>query len=194
MADVLLFHHILGLTPGVVAFADQLRDVGHTVATPDLFGGRTFPSIEEGAAFTQADDAPDFGALADAAAEALPTRLVYVGFSWGVMQAQRLAQTRAGAAGAVLCEACIPVTGDWAFGPWPDGVPVQIHGQHSDPFFAGEGDLEAARELVASVGSVAQLFVYPGDRHLFADRTLPSYDPVAADLLTRRVLEFLVRI
>jgi dienelactone hydrolase len=190
MANVLLFHHIQGLTPGVVAFADELRAAGHTVETPDLFAGRTFGTIEEGAAWTNSGDAPDFGALADAAAARLPEQLVYAGFSWGVMQAQRLAQTRPGAVGALLFESCVPVTGEWAFGPWPEGVPVQIHGKDADPFFAGEGDIDAARQLVSLVPD-AELFVYPGDSHLFADSSLPSYDEDATRLLTQRVLEFL---
>ena len=193
MADVLLFHHIQGLTPGVVAFADALRAAGHTVHVPDLFAGRTFASIEEGAAFTQSSDAPDFDALADAKAAALPADLVYLGFSFGVMPAQRLAQTRPGAVGAVLCESCVPVTGDWAFGPWPEGVPVQIHGMDADPLFAGEGDIDAARELVSLVPD-AELFVYPGNVHLFEDSSLPQYDEGAATLLTTRVLELLARV
>ena len=193
MADVLLFHHIQGLTPGVVAFADALRAAGHTVHVPDLFAGRTFASIEEGAAFTQSSDAPDFDALADAEAAALPADLVYLGFSFGVMPAQRLAQTRPGAVGAVLCESCVPVTGDWAFGPWPEGVPVQIHGMDADPLFAGEGDIDAARELVSLVPD-AELFIYPGNVHLFEDSSLPQYDEDAATLLTTRVLKLLARV
>lgn len=192
MATVLLFHHIQGLTPGVTAFADELHAAGHTVHVPDLYGGQTFASIDEGAEYTRSADAPDFDALADAEAAALPADLVYAGFSWGVMQAQRLAQTRPGAAGAVLVDACVPVTGEWAFGPWPEGVPVQVHGMDADPFFAGEGDIDAARELVKLVPD-AELFVYPGDSHLFADSSLPQYDADAAGLLTRRVLELLDR-
>jgi dienelactone hydrolase len=163
------------------------------VHVPDLFAGRTFGSIKEGAAYTQSKEAPDFDALADAVAADLPADLVYLGFSWGVMSAQRLAQTRAGAVGAVLCESCVPVTGDWAFGPWPDGVPAQIHGMDNDPFFAGEGDLDAARQLVALVPD-AELFVYPGNAHLFADSSLPQYDAAAADLMTSRVIDFLGRV
>ena len=120
----------------------------------------------------------------------LPADLVYLGISSGVMQAQRLAQTRPGAAGAILLEATVPITGDWAFGPWPEGVPVQIHGMDADPFFAGEGDIDAARAIVAAVPG-AELHVYPGDQHLFEDRSLPSYDADATALLTARVLEFL---
>jgi dienelactone hydrolase len=190
MTDVLLFHHIQGLTEGVVGFADELRAAGHTVHTPDLFDGRTFATIQEGAAYTQGEDAPDFDARADEIASALPEGLVYAGFSFGVPLAQRLAQTRSGARGALLFEACIPITGEWAFGPWPDSVPVQIHGKDDDEFFAHEGDIDAAREIVAQVPD-AELFVYPGNEHLFADPTLASYDEESATLLKKRVLEFL---
>jgi dienelactone hydrolase len=194
MAEVLLFHHIQGLTPGVVALADHLRAAGHTVHTPDLYGGRTFPTTEEGAAFSQGEEAPDLDALADAAAADLPPGLVYAGISSGVMQAQRLAQTRAGAAGAVLMESCLPVTGEWAIGPWPEGVPVQIHGMDADEYFAGEGDVDAAREIVEKVGTAAELYLYPGDKHLFEDSSLASYDAAATTLLTERMVEFLGRI
>ena len=191
MAEVLLFHHIQGLTEGVRAFADELRAGGHTVHTPDLYGGTVLGSIQEGFEFQKSVDGQ---ALADAAAADLPTGLVYAGFSWGVMQAQRLAQTRAGARGALLYEACVPITGEWAFGPWPEGVPVQIHGMDDDEFFAHEGDIEAAREIVAALGDdQAELFTYHGEWHLFADRSLPSYDGEAAALLTDRTLEFLGR-
>ena len=193
MADVLLFHHIQGLTPGVVAFADALRADGHTVHTPDLYDGRTFASIQEGAGFSRGDDAPDLDKLADEAAAGLPSGLVYAGISSGVMQAQRLAQTRPGAAGALLVDACIPITGDWAFGPWPDGVPAQIHGKDDDEFFAHEGDIDAARGIVESVPD-AELFVYPGDQHLWLDSSLPTYDAESATLLQKRVLEFLGRV
>lgn len=137
----------------------------------------------------------DSRALGDAAAADLSTELVYAGFSSGVMQAQRLAQTRPGARGALLYEACVPTAGEWAFGPWPTGVPVQIHGMDDDEFFAHEGDLDAARGIVEALGSdVAELHTYAGSAHLFADRSLPSYDAEAAALLTRRTLGFLERL
>jgi dienelactone hydrolase len=193
MAEVLLFHHAQGLTSGVVALADQLRAAGHVVHTPDLFEGRTFPSIDDGVAYIE-----DFGfdALRERgvhAADDLPAELVYVGFSFGVLPAQKLAQTRPGARGAVLFYSAIPITGEWAFGPWPSGVPVQIHGMDRDPIFVGEGDIEAAREIVASVDD-AELFLYPGDQHYFADNSLPSYDAEATALATKRVLELLARV
>jgi dienelactone hydrolase len=193
MSEILLFHHIQGLTPGVSGFADQLRAAGHTVHTPDLFDGNTFATLEEGMTYARRDGAPDYDVLADEIAAGLPETLVHAGFSFGVSMAQRLAQTRPGAAGALLFESCIPITGEWAFGPWPDGVPVQIHGMDADEFFAGEGDIDAARQIVETVDD-AELFVYPGDKHLFADPTLTSYDADAGALLTERVLEFLGRV
>lgn len=193
MADVLLFHHAQGLTPGVIAFADELRSAGHTVHTPDLFDGRTFSSIPEGMAFIEETGFDDLRARGVRTADDLPHELVYAGFSFGVTIAQQLAQTRPGARGALLFYSAIPITGEWAFGPWPDGVPVQIHGADADPYFVGEGDIDAAREIVAKVAD-AELFLYPGDQHYFADSSLPSYDPEATALLTSRVLEFLARV
>jgi dienelactone hydrolase len=190
MAEVLLFHHAQGLTPGVRAFADALRAAGHAVHTPDLFDGRTFDSIDEGMAFIQASGMDGMVERGERTADELPNDLVYAGFSFGEMVAQKLAQTRPGARGALLFYSCIPISGEWAFGPWPDGVPVQIHGMDNDPIFVGEGDVEAAREIVAQVDG-AELFLYPGDQHYFADSSLPSYDAAATALLTQRVLEFL---
>jgi dienelactone hydrolase len=73
---------------------------------------------------------------------------------------------------------------------WPADVPVQVHAMEADPFFVDGGDLDAARSLVESAEH-AELFLYPGDLHLFADSSLPSYDARAASLLHRRVLDFL---
>jgi dienelactone hydrolase len=189
MAEVLLFHHALGLTPGVLSFADELRSAGHTVHTPDLFDGRTFTTIEEGLAYAEGIGIPD-GVISrgEQAAEALPAGLVYIGFSLGVLPAQKIAQTRPGAAGAVLCYSCVPL--HFFGGTWPTGVPVQVHGMDADPIFVGEGDVDAARELVAQADQ-GELFLYPGDQHYFADSSLPSYDKDAAGLLTRRVLDLL---
>ena len=193
MPEVLLFHHAQGLTAGVTAFADELRAAGHTVHTPDLFDGRTFGSIEEGLAYAREVGFEEILERSVRIADDLPSDLVYGGFSLGEMAAQKLAQTRPGARGALLFYSCIPISGEWAFGPWPDGVPVQIHGMDNDPIFVGEGDVEAAREIVETVDD-AELFLYPGDQHYFADSSLPSYDAAATALLTRRVLEFLDRV
>ena len=192
MAEVVVFHHVQGLTPGVQAFADQLRAAGHTVHTPDLFDGATFATIEEGMAHARS---VGFGTVLErgvAIAEDLSPELVYAGFSMGAMPAQKLAQTRAGARGALLLHGCIPVS---EFGErWPDGVPVQVHGMEADPFFAEEGgDLDAARELAASTDQ-AEVFLYPGEEHLFTDSSLPAYDAAATALLMERTLAFLDRV
>ena len=195
MAEVVLFHHVQGLTDGVLAFAEHLRTAGHTVHTPDLFDGARPPTILAGVAFTQQLGDADLNQRAERAVAGLPAHVVYAGFSFGAGQAQRFAQTWAGSRGALLYEACLPITGEWAFGPWPAGVPVQIHGMDRDPFFALEGDVDAARELVATVGaSQGELFLYPGDRHLFTDSSLDSYDPDARALVLRRSLAFLERV
>ncbi|MBB3524872.1 dienelactone hydrolase family protein [Rhizobium redzepovicii] len=192
MAEILLFHHAQGLTPGVRAFADEIRAAGHIVHTPDLFDGRIFDSIEEGLAYIGQIGFDAIRERGVQVADELPRELVYAGFSFGVLPAQKLAQTRRGARGALLFYSCLPISGRWAFGPWPEGVAVQIHGMDNDPIFVGEGDIDAAREIVAKVDD-AELFLYPGDQHYFADSSLPSYDADATALLITRVLAFLDR-
>ena len=187
MTEVLLFHHALGSTEGLHAFANELRRAGHTVHTPDLFDGRTFGTIEAGVGYAEEIGFGEIIARGERAAESLPDELVYAGFSLGVIPAQKLAQTRSGARGALFFSSCVPIS---EFGGWPAGVPAQIHGMDADPIFMEEGDVDAARELVESADD-AELFLYPGDQHYFADSTLPSYDSAATALLTERVLAFL---
>ena len=189
MSEILLYHHVQGLTEGVRSFADGLRQAGHTVHTPDLFDGRTFETLEDGMGFARE---AGFGALAErgvAAADDISPDVVYAGFSFGVMMAQQLAQTRDGARGALLMYSCLPVS---EFGAaWPADVPVQVHGKEADEFVLE--DIDAARALVES-SDQAELFLYPGEEHLFADSSLQAFDPAAAALLTERVLAFLERI
>jgi dienelactone hydrolase len=191
MTNVVLFHHALGLTPGVVAFADELRRAGHTVHSPDLFEGKTFATLDEGVAHAREIGFETVIDRGTDAAQGLPADVVYAGFSIGVLSAQKLAQTRPGARGALLFYSFVPLG---AFAPrWPESVPVQVHGMNADPLFVDEGDLDAARALVSSTDQ-AELFLYDGDQHYFADSTLPSYDPAAATLLMRRTLGFLDRV
>lgn len=189
MAEVLLFHHAAGQTEGFLAFADTLRQAGHTVHTPDVYEGHSFDTLDDGLAFAKQ---VGFGVLHEralAAAQPFPAGVVYAGFSIGAMPAQHLAQTRDGALGALLFDSCAPVS-EWG-DAWPEGVPVQVHGMDGDEFFAEEGgDLDAARALMAASPD-AELFLYPGDGHLFADSSLPAYDADATRLLTERVLAFL---
>ncbi|MFL5273705.1 MAG: dienelactone hydrolase family protein [Anaeromyxobacteraceae bacterium] len=188
MAEVLLFHHAQGQTAGFHAFAEELRSAGHTVHTPDLYEGRSFDDFDEGLAYAQQVGFEELMERGVQAATELPAELVYAGFSLGVLPAQKLAQTRAGARGALLFYSCVPTS---EFGSsWPADVPVQIHGMDADPFFVDEGDIEAARAIVESTDH-AELFLYSGSQHYFADSSLPSYDPEATRVLTSRVLDFL---
>lgn len=188
MAEVLLLHHVLGRTKGIEAIADQLRDAGHTVHVPDLFDGRMFSSLEDGLGFVKEIGFEEVTARGVRAASELSHNVVYVGFSLGVSAAQQLAQTREGARGALFFHACLPTS---AFeSRWPADLPVQIHAMSADPFFVEDGDINAARELVASANQ-AELFLYEGKEHLFTDSSLPSYDADATKLVFERVLNFL---
>jgi dienelactone hydrolase len=186
MTEILLFHHAQGQTEGFLAFADELRAAGHVVHAPDLYDGKTFTDLNEGVGYAQQVGFGTIGERGRLAADGLPNELVYAGFSLGAMPAQELAQTRPGAKGALLFSAAFPAS---EFGDaWPAGVPLQIHMMEADEWAIE--DLPAARELVETTED-AELFLYPGDRHLFADSSLPDYDEGAAKLLEQRVLSFL---
>jgi dienelactone hydrolase len=189
MAEILLFHHAQGQTEGFLAFADQLRAAGHVVNAPDLYDGKTFAKLDDGVAYAKEVGFDVILQRGAAAAEGLPAEIVYAGFSLGVMPAQMLTQTRPGARGALLLNACLP-TSEFD-SPWPDGVPVQIHAMDADEWFAE--DMAAAQELVDEVEN-AELFLYPGDGHLFADSSLSDFDEEAAALLKERTLMFLERV
>jgi dienelactone hydrolase len=189
MAELLLFHHAQGLTDGVRSLADEIRSAGHTVHTPDLYDGKTFTSLDDGVGYAKE---VGFGTILErgkAAAEDLPNELVYAGISLGAMPAQALAQTRPGAKGAVLISGAFPPAEFDA--PWPEGVPLQIHMMEQDEWVA-EGDLDAAREIVASTRD-AELLLYEGDKHLFVDASLPDHNEGAATDFLEQVLSFLER-
>jgi dienelactone hydrolase len=186
MAEMLLFHHAQGQTEGFNAFADELRAAGHVVHAPDTYDGKTFADLDAGVAYAKQIGFDVILERSVAAAEGLPPELVYAGFSLGVLPAQLLAQTRPGARGALLFHACMPPS---EFGTsWPDGVPVQIHAMEADEWF--QEDAAAAQELVDEVEN-AELYLYPGNGHLFADSSLSEFDAEAAALLRERVLAFL---
>ncbi len=191
MAEIVLFHHAQGLTSGVQAFADDLRAAGHTVHTPDLYAGATFEDLDAGV-----DHARKLGfdVVAQTGVDAvqdLPQEVVYAGISLGLGAAQRLAQTREGARGALFFAAAMPVP---EFSPtWPASVPVQVHAMEHDPEFDNEWDRPAAEALVAEAAD-GELFLYPGEQHLFMDRSLSAYDAEASALMTERVLAFLARL
>jgi len=187
MTEVLLFHHAQGLTAGCLAFAETLRAAGHVVHTPDLYDGNTFAELDAGIAYASGVGFDTIRKRGVLAAEALPDALVYAGFSLGAMPAQQLAQSRPGAKGAFLMHAAIPPA---EFGsPWPPGLPLQIHTMTDDEL----GDADVASELATSIDE-AEVFLYPGDKHLFTDNSLAAYDADAAVLVEERALAFLDRI
>jgi dienelactone hydrolase len=182
MAEVVVFHHALGLTGWIRGFADELGDAGHTVHTPDLFDGRTFAEIDDGVAYSEEIGGPmEVVERARTAVASLPADVAYIGFSLGVLAAQSLAQTRPGARGAVLCYSALPL-GRWGDNwpaTWPEGVALQLH------ILEGDEDVEFAEALAGTIDG-AELFVYPGSEHYFAE-----HDEQAAGLLKQRVLDFL---
>lgn len=188
MAEILLFHHAAGQTESFNAFADELRAAGHTVHTPDLFDGRTFTDLHEGVAYAQEVGFSNLIERGVAAAESLPEGLVYAGFSLGCMPAEKLAISRPGAKGVLLMSGFADTS--WFGGEWPRGVPVQIHVMEDDAW--SEEDIPAARKIAAEVDG-AELFLYPGSRHLFVEHG-PEFDPEAGGLVRRRAFEFLARL
>ena len=192
MATVLLFHHALGLTPGVQELASAWRDAGHQVHTPDLYDGATFDDVEAGVAHAQELGFDTVVARAETAFGELGEvrGLVVAGISLGVVPAQTLAQTRRGVAGAVLVSGCLPL--DHVAPSWPGEVPVQVHLMERDPFVVDDGDLESAEQLSDAVAA-AELYRYDGEAHLFVDASHSDHDPAATDQVTTRVCELLDR-
>ena len=185
MTQVLLFHHALGVTPGILRFAEELRGAGHEVVVPDLFDGALFDSIATGVAYAER---AGFEAIADrgvAHVADLDDEFVVAGFSLGVLPAQKIAQTQPGVAGAILYHGAVPssIFGDG----WPQRVALQIH-LSADDEWATE-DLEAARDLAAEAGG--ELFIYPGSGHLIADSSFGDFHPEHAALIMQRTLAFL---
>lgn len=188
MTEVLLFHHARGLTPGCSSLADRWRAAGHVVHTPDLYEGRTFDSLDDGVAHAKKIGFQTVLERGRQATEGLHERLVYAGASLGVMPAQLLAQTRPGAVGALFLHGAVPLD-EFGDGTWPAGVPLQIHTMEDDDW----GDVDVARELAQKVDG-AEVFLYPGDRHLFTDDSIEEFDPQTAELVFERSLDFLARI
>jgi len=184
MADVIVFHHAQGLTPGIQAFGDRLGAAGHRVMLPDLYEGETFESLDEGVAHAESigfDTVIDRGV---AAASATDASFVVIGFSLGVLPAQNLAQSHSRVVGAVLCHAAIPL-GTFA-DSWPERVALQLHNSPGDDW----GDFDDAVTLAASAAD-GELFEYDTTGHLVADDSLESYDPAIAEQIVERTLAFL---
>ena len=197
MAEVVLFHSVLGLRPGVISASERLRDAGHTVHTPDLFDGDIFDDLDDGLRKEEALGYREIARRARESVAGLPEGLVYAGFSMGAAHAELLAAERPGALGAVLMHGAVPVEAlEEYFGVerWPEGVPVQVHYAAEDPWVETEGDVAPLGEAVRGAGAAFEEYVYPGSGHLFADPGLDEYDRASAEKVWERVLAFLARI
>ncbi len=184
VTELLVLHHALGLTEGVRSFAAALEDAGHTARVPDLYDGLTFADLASGVAHAEVLGFEEVVRRGEAAAEPLSDAFVPIGFSLGVMPAQKVAQTRRGILGAVFVHSAVPPAA--LGGTWPGGLPLQMH------ISEGDEDVPVCQELAAERG--AELWLYPGSAHLFADPGSGEYDDEAARLLLERVLEFLDRV
>ena len=186
MAEVLLFHHALGQTVGFFSFADELRKAGISCTRP------TSSTAAPSRPSTRAWRTPSRSASRRVIARG--ERAAASSLTSSSTPASRSAwcRRRSWPRPAPGREVRFPLLlrANLVFGGVA-GAPARPGSRHGrDPIFVGEGDLEAARELVASAEH-GEVFLYPGDQHYFADSSLPSYDADAAALLTRRVLDFL---
>ncbi len=187
MAEVVVFHHALGLTPGVAEFAQGWRDEGHVVHVPDLYEGRTFSDLDEAVEFVDSRGIPHWIAAASTAAAQYPTATAFAGFSLGSACAQYVAQTTPGARATLLFHGALSLaTMELA---WPDGLRLQVHTAEADPWV----ELDEAQSLIESVDG-AELFLYPGSRHLFCDPSWSDYDEPSARLLNERALALLAHL
>jgi dienelactone hydrolase len=194
MAEVVLFHSVLGLRPGVLDAAERLQAAGHTVHTPDLFDGEVFDNLDDGMGKEEALGFREIVGRTEEAVAGLPAGLVFAGFSMGVVYAERLAASRPGALGAVLMHGAVPVEGlTEYFGVerWPEGVPVQVHYAADDPWVEAEQEVVPLGEAVREAGAEFEQYVYPGSGHLFADPDFFEYDRASSEAMWERVVAFL---
>ena len=164
MAEVVLFHSVLGLRPGVTAAADRLRTAGHTVHTPDLYDGEVFDDLDDGQRKEEALGRREIARRAREAVAGLPEGLVFGGFSMGVAHAELLTASRPGALGAVLMHSALPVeelSEFFGVDGWPEGVPVQVHYAARDPWVETEGEVASLGRDVRETGAAFEEYIYP---------------------------------
>ena len=197
MAEVVMFHSVLGLRPGVIAAAEGLREAGHTVHTPDLFDGEVFDDLDDGMRKEEALGHREIARRAREAVAGLPEGLVFAGFSMGGVYAEVLAASRPGALGVVLMHSAVPVEAlreYFGIERWPEGMPAQVHYAADDPWVEVEEEVAPLGEAVRGAGAAFEEYAYPGSGHLFSDPELPEYDRASSEEIWRRVLVFLDRI
>ncbi|GGF43456.1 dienelactone hydrolase [Williamsia phyllosphaerae] len=189
MAEVAVFHSVLGIRRGIDDAAQRLRDTGHDVSVVDQYDGRSFDDYEIAGAFVADIGFPELMRRALDGVEGLSDGFVALGFSNGGGMATHVALHRR-VSRAILCSGALPLEMLGA-DHWPDRVPVQIHYSDDDPF-KKDGSVESVMRSVTDAGASAEYFRYPGRGHLFTDVDLvDEFDPVAAEQLWQHVDRFI---
>ncbi|MFE0673853.1 dienelactone hydrolase family protein [Streptomyces sp. NPDC058867] len=185
--NIMLFHSTFGPRPAVGLAAERLREAGHEVWTPDLYGGRTFDTVEEGMAAQDEIGKDELLKRAVLAAAPYSERgLVYAGFSLGASIAQTLALGDDKARGLLLLHG----TSDIAPNASVDDLPVQLHVAEPDPYETDDW-LSAWYLQMGRAGADVEIYRYAGAGHLYTDPDLPDYDAEAAEATWRVALGFL---
>ena len=191
MATVVLFHSVMGVTPGLAESAEMLRSNGHEVHVIDQYDGRTFDDYEPAMAHMESIGMEPLMAKALELTPDLADGFVTAGFSNGAGMAEYVAARKPGARGVLMFAGAIDPK--WLEVSWPEGVPGQIHTTVDDPW-RDEG-IDGAAAAIEAAGGQVEVFDYPGSGHLFADSSRPSeYQQAEAELMWSRVLEFLKRV
>ncbi|MEW9551144.1 dienelactone hydrolase family protein [Nonomuraea sp. NPDC050783] len=189
MAQIVLFHSMLGLRPAERRAAERLRASGHDVVTPDLFDGRTASTIEEG--FVLKDEQIGWPTIEQRAREAvrsLPADTVLAGISMGGGVVHTLLPSRPDTAGVLLLHGVAEIRTTARA-----GLPIQLHISDADPF-APRATVASWQDGATRAGADLEVFSYPKVGHYFTDPDLADHDEHAATLTWRRVLDFLRRI
>ncbi len=192
MANIALFHSVLGLRKGVLDAAQRLRKSGHTVYTADLYRGEVFDDMNIALKKFEQIGIPEIMARTLSFAETLPGDTVYAGFSNGGASAELLAASRPLAKGCILFHSALPIK-ELRIEKWPSIVPVQVHYCDKDPW-RNQDWIDRFSGDVRKSGAGFDYYGYPCKGHLFADTDLPDYDHASAELMWDRVHQFLHRI
>lgn len=188
MAQVALFHSVLGVRPGIHEAATRLRAAGHDVLVVDQYEGRVFDDYAEASAYAESIGYSVLMRRAAMAVEALPDGFVAAGFSNGGGMSEYVATQRR-VSGVLMLSGALPLA-FLGVEEWPANVPAQIHYTENDPFRRQEW-VDAVAAVVRAAGGALEMFDYPGGGHLFTDASLPGeYQPKDAALLWERVLAF----
>lgn len=188
MANIALFHSVLGVRHGVLDAAERFRAAGHDVLVVDQYDGQVFDDYGEADKFANEIGYPVLMQRAVEAVRSLPDGFIAAGFSNGGGMAEYVAMQRP-VSGVVMLSGALPLD-MLGVGAWPAGVPAQIHYTEQDPFRTQQW-IDAVVERIHAADTAVEVFDYSGSGHLFTDSSLPAeYDEQASELLWSRVLAF----